>query len=177
VSQPATEPAVDKLTFAIGQHNAGLPVRDRGEIAKILVGEGEFAIAGSRRRDGSHGKTGARHGGCSDRSEFLPVRIELRRQCGLQAADRAAAAIGMSICRSRRGRGLARGRWRHRCRLRGSLDLPRRRGIGGMNLRRSVDAEEHDALIHRLGREGVQKQTIHDAVAIIDEAAQKIERL
>lgn len=34
-----------------------------------------------------------------------------------------------------------------------------------------------EALIHRLGREGVQKQTVHDAVAIIDEAAQKIERL
>jgi DNA-binding PadR family transcriptional regulator len=32
-------------------------------------------------------------------------------------------------------------------------------------------------LIHRLGREGVQKQTVHDAVAIIDEAAQRIERL
>lgn len=32
-------------------------------------------------------------------------------------------------------------------------------------------------LIHRLGREGVQKQTLHDAVAIIDEAAQRIERL
>ena len=34
-----------------------------------------------------------------------------------------------------------------------------------------------EALIHRLGREGVQKQTVHDAVAIIDEAAQRIERL
>jgi len=34
-----------------------------------------------------------------------------------------------------------------------------------------------EVLIHRLGREGVQKQTVHDAVAIIDEAAQKIERL
>lgn len=34
-----------------------------------------------------------------------------------------------------------------------------------------------EALIHRLGRDGVQKQTIHDAVAIIDEAAQRIERL
>lgn len=34
-----------------------------------------------------------------------------------------------------------------------------------------------EALIHRLGREGVHKQTVHDAVAIIDEAAQKIERL
>jgi hypothetical protein len=32
-------------------------------------------------------------------------------------------------------------------------------------------------LIHRLGRDGVQKQTIHDAVALLDEAAQKIERL
>lgn len=34
-----------------------------------------------------------------------------------------------------------------------------------------------EALIHRLGRDGVQKQTVHDAVAIIDEAVQKIERL
>ncbi len=34
-----------------------------------------------------------------------------------------------------------------------------------------------EVLIHRLGREGVQKQTVHDAVAIIDEAAQRIERL
>ena len=34
-----------------------------------------------------------------------------------------------------------------------------------------------EALIHRLGRDGVQKQTVHDAVAIIDEAAQRIERL
>ena len=32
-------------------------------------------------------------------------------------------------------------------------------------------------LIHRLGREGVGLQTVHDAVAIIDEAAQRIERL
>lgn len=32
-------------------------------------------------------------------------------------------------------------------------------------------------LIHRLGREGVQMQTLHEAVSIIDEAAQKIERL
>jgi DNA-binding PadR family transcriptional regulator len=32
-------------------------------------------------------------------------------------------------------------------------------------------------LIHRLGREGVETKTLHDAVAIIDEAAQKIERL
>jgi DNA-binding PadR family transcriptional regulator len=32
-------------------------------------------------------------------------------------------------------------------------------------------------LIHRLGRDGVQKQTVHDAVALLDEAAQKIERL
>lgn len=32
-------------------------------------------------------------------------------------------------------------------------------------------------LIHRLGREGVQVQTLHEAVSIIDEAAQKIERL
>jgi DNA-binding PadR family transcriptional regulator len=34
-----------------------------------------------------------------------------------------------------------------------------------------------EALIHRLGRGGVQKQTVHDAVAIIDEAVRKIERL
>lgn len=34
-----------------------------------------------------------------------------------------------------------------------------------------------EALIHRLGRDGVQKQTVHDAVTIIDEAVQKIERL
>ena len=34
-----------------------------------------------------------------------------------------------------------------------------------------------EALILRLGRDGVQKQTVHDAVAIIDEAAQRIERL
>lgn len=32
-------------------------------------------------------------------------------------------------------------------------------------------------LIHRLGREDVQMQTLHEAVSIIDEAAQKIERL
>jgi DNA-binding PadR family transcriptional regulator len=44
---------------------------------------------------------------------------------------------------------------------------PIRRAMG--NLR--------EALINRLGRDGVQKQTVHDAVAIIDEAAQKIERL
>jgi hypothetical protein len=34
-----------------------------------------------------------------------------------------------------------------------------------------------EALINRLGRDGVQKKTVHDAVAIIDEAAQRIERL
>ena len=34
-----------------------------------------------------------------------------------------------------------------------------------------------EALINRLGRAGVQKKTVHDAVAIIDEAAQRIERL
>lgn len=44
---------------------------------------------------------------------------------------------------------------------------PVRRAMG--NLR--------EALINRLGRDGVQKQTVYDAVAIIDEAAQKIERL
>ena len=44
---------------------------------------------------------------------------------------------------------------------------PLRRAMG--NLR--------EALINRLGRDGVQKQTVYDAVAIIDEAAQKIERL
>ena len=44
---------------------------------------------------------------------------------------------------------------------------PVRRAMG--NLR--------EALINRLGRDGVQNQTIHDAVAIIDEAAQRIERL
>ena len=44
---------------------------------------------------------------------------------------------------------------------------PVRRAMG--NLR--------EALILRLGRDGVQKQTVHDAVAIIDEAAQRIERL
>jgi hypothetical protein len=32
-------------------------------------------------------------------------------------------------------------------------------------------------LIHRLGRAGVQPSTVHEAVAIIDEAAQRIERL
>ncbi|TAJ85233.1 PadR family transcriptional regulator [Reyranella sp.] len=32
-------------------------------------------------------------------------------------------------------------------------------------------------LIHRLGREDIQMQTLHEAVSIIDEAAQKIERL
>ena len=32
-------------------------------------------------------------------------------------------------------------------------------------------------LIHRLGRAGVQSATVHEAVAIIDEAAQRIERL
>lgn len=32
-------------------------------------------------------------------------------------------------------------------------------------------------LIHRLGRDDVQMQTLHEAVSIIDEAAQKIERL
>ena len=44
---------------------------------------------------------------------------------------------------------------------------PIRRAIGNL---RAV-------LIHRLGRDGVQAQTVHDAVAIIDEAAQRIERL
>jgi len=44
---------------------------------------------------------------------------------------------------------------------------PVRRAMG--NLR--------EALIHRLGRDGVQEQTVHDAVAIIDAAAQRIERL
>lgn len=44
---------------------------------------------------------------------------------------------------------------------------PIRRAVGNL---RAV-------LIHRLGRDGVQQQTVHDAVAIIDEAAQKIERL
>ena len=44
---------------------------------------------------------------------------------------------------------------------------PVRRAMG--NLR--------EALINRLGRDGVHKQTVHDAVAIIDEAAQRIERL
>jgi len=44
---------------------------------------------------------------------------------------------------------------------------PVRRAMG--NLR--------EALINRLGRDGVQKKTVHDAVAIIDEAAQRIERL
>jgi DNA-binding PadR family transcriptional regulator len=44
---------------------------------------------------------------------------------------------------------------------------PVRRAMG--NLR--------EALIHRLGRDGVHEQTVHDAVAIIDEAAQRIERL
>lgn len=44
---------------------------------------------------------------------------------------------------------------------------PVRRAMG--NLR--------EALINRLTRAGVQKQTVYDAVAIIDEAAQKIERL
>ena len=44
---------------------------------------------------------------------------------------------------------------------------PVRRAMG--NLR--------EALINRLGRDGVQRQTVHDAVAIIDEAAQRIERL
>jgi DNA-binding PadR family transcriptional regulator len=43
-------------------------------------------------------------------------------------------------------------------------------------VRRSMN-NLREALIHRLGRAGVQKQTVHDAVAIIDEAAQKIERL
>lgn len=32
-------------------------------------------------------------------------------------------------------------------------------------------------LMHRLGREDMNKQTLHDAVAIIDEAARRIERL
>jgi len=44
---------------------------------------------------------------------------------------------------------------------------PVRRAMG--NLR--------EVLIHRLGRDGVREQTVHDAVAIIDEAAQRIERL
>lgn len=52
--------------------------------------------------------------------------------------------------------------------LRGRTDaMPVRRAMGNL---RAV-------LIHRLGREGVQAQTVHDAVAIIDEAAQRIERL
>ncbi|CAN0514904.1 unnamed protein product [Phaeothamnion confervicola] len=45
--------------------------------------------------------------------------------------------------------------------------MPVRRAMGNL---RAV-------LIHRLGRDGVQKQTVHEAVAIIDEAAQRIERL
>lgn len=45
--------------------------------------------------------------------------------------------------------------------------MPVRRAMGNL---RAV-------LIHRLGRAGVQSATVHDAVAIIDEAAQRIERL
>ena len=45
--------------------------------------------------------------------------------------------------------------------------MPVRRAMGNL---RAV-------LIHRLGRDSVQAQTVHDAVAIIDEAAQRIERL
>lgn len=45
--------------------------------------------------------------------------------------------------------------------------MPVRRAMGNL---RAV-------LIHRLGRDGVNVQTVHDAVAIIDEAAQRIERL
>jgi DNA-binding PadR family transcriptional regulator len=45
--------------------------------------------------------------------------------------------------------------------------MPVRRAMGNL---RAV-------LIHRLGRDGVQPATVHDAVAIIDEAAQRIERL
>lgn len=46
----------------------------------------------------------------------------------------------------------------------------------GAPIRRAM-ANLRAVLIHRLGREGVQKQTLHEAVAIIDEAAQRIERL
>ena len=45
--------------------------------------------------------------------------------------------------------------------------MPVRRAMGNL---RAV-------LIHRLGRDGVQTQTVHEAVAIIDEAAQRSERL
>lgn len=45
--------------------------------------------------------------------------------------------------------------------------MPVRRAMGNL---RAV-------LIHRLGRAGVQSATVHEAVAIIDEAAQRIERL
>jgi DNA-binding PadR family transcriptional regulator len=45
-----------------------------------------------------------------------------------------------------------------------------------MPVRRAM-ANLRAVLIHRLGRHGVQPVTVHDAVAIIDEAAQRIERL
>jgi len=45
--------------------------------------------------------------------------------------------------------------------------MPVRRAMGNL---RAV-------LIHRLGRAGVQSATVHEAVAIIDDAAQRIERL
>lgn len=45
-----------------------------------------------------------------------------------------------------------------------------------MPVRRAM-ANLRAVLIHRLGRHGVQPATVHEAVAIIDEAAQRIERL
>lgn len=45
-----------------------------------------------------------------------------------------------------------------------------------MPVRRAM-ANLRAVLIHRLGRAGVQPATVHEAVAIIDEAAQRIERL
>lgn len=45
-----------------------------------------------------------------------------------------------------------------------------------MPVRRAL-ANLRAVLIHRLGRDGVPAATVHEAVAIIDEAAQRIERL
>lgn len=52
----------------------------------------------------------------------------------------------------------------------------RRERTDGAPIRRAMD-NLRAVLMHRLGREGVETETIHAAAAILDEAAQRIERL
>ncbi|NYZ17696.1 helix-turn-helix transcriptional regulator [Azospirillum sp. RWY-5-1] len=52
----------------------------------------------------------------------------------------------------------------------------RRERTDGAPIRRAMD-NLRAVLMHRLGREGVEADTIHAAAAILDEAAQRIERL